>query len=132
MKSYLGIEWSYTINEKFNENGKIVFKPVRYHLTPQQIFTRLKYDMRVIHSDIWVNLFFNTLRHDSMVASVRYPNEADAIISRGGTVIRVNNPENTSPITKEDALMNNYDCSHQIEMKGGRVQNIGEFFDLLR
>jgi hypothetical protein len=130
MDAYLGIEWSYVIQEKFTENGKVVFKPVRYYLTPKQIFTRLKYDMRVIHSDIWVNAFFNTTKEEWMILPVQYPNQADGIISRGGIVIRVNDPANTSPISKEDSLMNHYTCTHTIEKKEGWANDMNKVLGL--
>lgn len=119
MNSYLGTEWSYVIQEKFMENNQLVFKPVRYYLTPKQIFTRLKYEMRVIHADIWVNAFFNNNRWANSVLPVQYPNQADAIISREGIIIRFNNPNNTSPISKEDSLLDGYPFTHVIEMKQG-------------
>jgi hypothetical protein len=115
MTSYLGAEWSYIITEKFIENGQVTFKSVRYYLTPKQIFTRLKYEMRTIHSDIWVNAFFNNVNWESSVLSVQYPNQADAIIARGGVVIRFNDPANTSPVSREDALMDGYSFSHVID-----------------
>jgi len=115
MKTFLGREWSYVREEKFNENGVITIRPVRYHLTPKQIFTRLKYEMRTIHSDIWVNAFFKNLR-PNVIVPVLYPNEADAITDRGGIIIRINDLSDTSPASREEQLMDGYTFNYTIEV----------------
>lgn len=117
MSIYLGREWSYVREEKFNSSDGIVFKPVRYHLTPKQIFTKLKYDMRDIHSDFWVNVFFMRYCPEYCVIPVRYPNQADAIIQRDGIVIRINNLFSNITILKEDTIMDGYTCNYTIEVK---------------
>lgn len=121
MGAYLGREWSYVREEKFSEEGKIVFRPVRYHLTPKQIFNKLKYDMRDIHPDFWVNIFFRLYCPPEMVAPIQYPNQADAILDRGGIVIRVNNLSKTSPVTREDALMDGYSFTHVFNVEGPKI-----------
>lgn len=119
MDAYLGQEWSYTIQQKFMEDGKLVFKPVRYYLTPRQIFTKLKYNTREIHSNFWVNAYFNSddyIGSNDVILPVRYPNEADAIIDRGGIIIRLEN--DLYRPTKEELLMDNYPCTYTIKIDG--------------
>jgi hypothetical protein len=115
MKTFLGREWSFVREEKFNENGVITIKPVRYHLTPKQIFTRLKYEMRAIHSDIWVNAFFKHVK-PNVVIPVLYPNEADAIIERGGIIIRINDLGDFTTASREEQLMDGYSFTHIVEV----------------
>lgn len=117
MKTFLGREWSFVREEKFNENGVITIKPIRYYLNPKQIFTRLKYEMRTIHSDIWVNGFFNQVKPD-VVIPILYPNEADAIIDRSGIIIRVNDLSSSSPVNREEQLMDGYTFTHVIDANG--------------
>lgn len=113
--TYLGKEWSYVIHQTFNENGKILTKPVRYYLSPKQIFKRLKYDIRTIHADFWVNAYFNIYKlSGTTVIAVQYPNQADAILERGGKVIRLENLKNNSPAVREDLIMENYEKFTQV------------------
>lgn len=112
MNAYLGREWSYVREEKFSEEGNIVFKPVRYYLTAKQIFNKLKYDLRNIHPDFWVNIFFKMYCPPFTVLPVRYPNQADAIQANGGIVLRINNSSYSAPILKEDTLMDGFTCDH--------------------
>jgi hypothetical protein len=115
MSAFLGDEWSYTREEKFTENDRIVFKPVKYHLTPKIIFTKLKYNLREIHSRIWVNLFFNKYK-ESLVVPVLYPNQADAILENGGIIIRINNHRYINP-SREEQLMDRYEgCTYHVDM----------------
>ncbi len=111
--SYLGKEWSYVRQEKFTEKGTVVFKPIRYYLTAKQVFTKLKYNLREIHSDIWVNHFFNT-HEGSMILPIQYPNQADAIVERGGIIVRITNPLYYG--SREETIMDNYPCTHTVEI----------------
>ena len=128
MGAYLGREWSYVREEKFTEDENIVFRPVRYHLTPKQIFNKLKYDMRDIHPDFWVNTFFRIYCPPFMVVPVRYPSQADALLQRGGIVIRINNSSNTAPVTREDALMDGYTCTHVFDVDNHNMIQVIENF----
>jgi hypothetical protein len=119
MDAYLGQEWSYVIQQKFMEGGKMIFKPIRYYLTPRQIFTKLKYNIREIHSNYWVNAYFNSddyICTNEIILPVRYPNEADAIIDRGGIIIRINN--DLYKPTKEEVLMDGYSFNYKLKVDG--------------
>jgi len=131
MGAYLGREWSYVREEKFTEEGKITFRPVRYHLTPKQIFNKLKYDLRDVHPDFWVNTFFRLYCPPFTVIPVRYPNQADGIIDRGGIVIRIDNSSKTAPVLREDALMDGYTCSHKFNVDNSNIiETIDDFICL--
>lgn len=49
----------------------------------------------VIHPDTWVNILFSELPSNPLwvITDVRFPNEIDSIVSRGGIVIKVTAPE---------------------------------------
>jgi hypothetical protein len=122
--SYLGKEWSYVREERFTENGQTVFKPIRYYLSPKQIFNKLKYDMREIHSNYWINQFFNTYigQIPPIIIGVQYPNQAEAILERGGIVLRGDNLSQTSPVTREDLLMDTYRDFFKVFTYSGDVE----------
>lgn len=122
MNAFLGKEWSYVREEKFTENGELVFKPVRYYLTPKNILMKLKYNLRDIHPDLWVNAYFNNYSHEGVIP-VRYPNEADGVIDHGGIMIRIENSTIVGPVTKENAIMDAYKCDYTIEVNS---QNFSE------
>lgn len=130
MDAYLGREWSYVREEKFMEDGAVIFKPVRYHLTPKQIFTKLKYNMRDIHPDFWVNAFYTNkyfIPALGGVIPVRYPNEADGVVDHGGIMIRINNLHNRNVVTKENLLMDNYGCDYTVDVDGeGLIKPLNE------
>jgi hypothetical protein len=113
MNAFLGREWSYVREEKFTENGELVFKPVRYYLTPKQILTKLRYNLREIHADFWVNDYYNNYSHNGVIP-VRYPNEADGVSDHNGILIRIENENQNGPITRENTLMDTYKCDHTI------------------
>lgn len=113
MNAFLGREWSYVREERFTENGGLVFKPVRYYLTPKQILTKLRYNLRDIHPDFWVNAFYNNYQAEGVVP-VRYPNEADGVIDHEGILIRIENENPSGPITKESTLMDTYKCTYTV------------------
>jgi hypothetical protein len=129
MDVYLGPEWSYVREEKFMDDGAIIFKPVRYYLTPKQILTKLRYNMRDIHPDFWVNAFYNNKHHLppegklGVVVAVKYPNEADGIIDHGGVVIRVNNPHYRGVVTKDNLLMDTYPCDYIADVDGEGIEH---------
>ncbi len=58
---------------------------------------------KVLGSDVWVNAVFTDWDGSTptVVTDVRFPNEAEAIVARGGVVLRVNRP-GVGP--REDAL----------------------------
>lgn len=128
MEVYLGNEWSYVREEKFMDDGAVVFKPVRYYLTPKQILTKLRYNMRDIHPDFWVNAFYHNKNHIApvgtlgVVVGVKYPNEADGVIDHGGTVIRVNNPHYRGVVTKDNLFMDTYPCDHIAEVDSEGIE----------
>lgn len=122
MNAFLGKEWSYVREEKFTENGELVFKPVRYYLTPKNILMKLKYNLRDIHPDLWVNAYFNNYSHEGVIP-VRYPNEADGVIDHGGIMIRIENSTIVGPVTKENTIMDAYKCDYTIEVNS---QNFSE------
>lgn len=47
---------------------------------------------QTVHADLWVRSLFARLPHGGIVSDVRFPNEAEAILSRGGVVIRLVRP----------------------------------------
>jgi hypothetical protein len=130
MEAYLGREWSYVRDEKFMENGEVVFKPVRYYLTPKQVFTKLRYNMRDIHPDFWINSFYNNNYFNPKIGgviAVRYPNEADGVIDHGGIMIRINNLHNRSVVTKENLLMDEYECDYIVDVDSeGMIKSLNE------
>lgn len=135
MEAYLGREWSYVREEKFMENGAVTFKPVRYHLTPKQILTKLRYNMRDIHPDFWVNTFYKNEYFNPSVGGVipvRYPNEADGVIDHGGVMIRINNSYNRGVVTRENLLMDEYTCDYIVDVDGeGIIKPLNETLCLI-
>ncbi len=127
MGAFLGREWSYVREEKFTENGGLVFKPVRYYLTPKQILTKLRYNLRDIHPDFWVNTYYNKYPTEGVIP-VRYPNEADGVVDHGGILIRIEMDNPTGPITKENTLMDTYKCDYTITVNNN---NFSEKLDIL-
>lgn len=127
MGAFLGKEWSYVREEKFTENGNLTFKPVRYYLTPRQILTKLRYNLRDIHADFWVNCYYNQYSNEGVIP-VRYPNEADGVIDHGGIMIRIENETPTVPVTKENTLMDTYKCDYTITVNNN---NFSEKLDIL-
>lgn len=67
---------------------------------------------RNLHQNIWVNSTFANYNENSkwIISDVRFPNEVEAIKSKGGILIRINRPgfENTDEHKSETAL-DNYD-----------------------
>ena len=60
-------------------------------LTPRRMLQLLGTEggRKIIHPNIWLNALFADLKEDSkwVITDVRFPNEADAILERGGKVI---------------------------------------------
>lgn len=126
---YLGREWSYVRDEKFIDDKGVVFKPVRYYLSPKQIITKLRYNMRDIHPDFWVNAFYQNNFHIPKIGSsgtvvpVKYPNEADGVIDHNGLIIRINNPHHRGVFVKDNLLMDNYPCNYIVDIDGNGLES---------
>lgn len=86
----------------------------RFSLTPRLLLQLLGTECgrQIIHPNIWINSTFTNYNEDSkwIISDVRFPNEAEAIKSKGGILIRINRPgfEDTGEHKSETAL-DNYD-----------------------
>lgn len=83
-----------------------------------------------LHEDVWVNALFADYKEryfgsksmpNWVITDVRFPNEANAIINRGGIMVRINR-DNTSGVSKdhssETALDNWTGFSYEIDNNG--------------
>lgn len=64
-------------------------------VTPRRMMQTVgtEWGRQSVHSELWVrSLFERAPRKGVIVSDVRFPNEADAILARGGIVFRVNRP----------------------------------------
>lgn len=62
-------------------------------MTPRRMMQTVgtEWGRQSVHSELWVrSLFARAPRSGVIVSDVRFPNEADAILARGGIVFRVN------------------------------------------
>lgn len=92
MNAYLPSHWSYIREERFVEGGKVELKPVQYHLTPAKVMQKIQALGREIHSQFWVNTLFTKFDAEYSnwcVNDVTFPNEANAIVERGGTIFKL-------------------------------------------
>lgn len=107
LNSYLDKNWSYMRNERFIDNKKgIDRQPVQYHTTPGQVMDKIRYLGREIHANFWINALFDGPWKEEpwIVIDVNYPNEADAILERGGKLYRVDHTPSPLEKRKNDNL----------------------------
>lgn len=83
-------------------------------VTPRQMMQTVgtEWGRQSVHAELWVrSLFARAPRGGVIVSDVRFPNEADAILARGGIVFRVNRPgqgagdEHLSEVPLPDCLV---------------------------
>lgn len=81
MNAYLGNEWSYKREERFVSGGDVSRQPVRYHLSPKMVLTKMYELGREIHSNFWVNALLNEYdpKTSKWVVFMMYPNEFAAV-----------------------------------------------------
>lgn len=90
---------------------------------------------KMFGDDVWINMAFKSIQPDEriVVADVRFPNEAEAIKAKGGTVIRVNR-HNHSAVNahKSEISMDNYMFDHVL-YNDGTIDDLAEnVFMLMR
>lgn len=76
-----------------------------------------------LHKDAWIlALFSDFYKHSNwIITDVRFPNEADAIKSRGGLLLRVNRDVPTLTHISETAL-DNYDFDYYVDNNGTKEE----------
>jgi len=64
----------------------------------------------VIHKDIWVNAMFADYYHTSkwIITDVRFPNEADRVLAKGGMLIRVVRDSKYNSYHPSETALDNY------------------------
>jgi hypothetical protein len=76
---------------------------------------------KMFGENVWVDMAFKQIEPDAkvVIADVRFPNEGDAIKSRGGKVIRVNRHNHSAVNShKSEIAMDNYMFDHVIYNDG--------------
>ena len=78
-----------------------------------------------LHTNTWVNATFATFNNMSrwLITDVRFPNEAAAVIEKGGILVRIERTSDTGDHPSETAL-DNYDFQIVIENKGSLLELI--------
>lgn len=78
-----------------------------------------------LHTNTWVNATFATFTNMSrwLITDVRFPNEAAAVIEKGGILVRIERTSDTGDHPSETAL-DNYDFQIVIENKGSLLELI--------
>lgn len=78
-----------------------------------------------LHTNTWVNATFATFNSMSkwLITDVRFPNEAAAVIEKGGILVRIERGSDTGDHPSETAL-DNYDFNIVIENKGDLLELI--------
>lgn len=78
-----------------------------------------------LHTNTWVNATFATFNNLSrwLITDVRFPNEAAAVIEKGGILVRIERGSDTGDHPSETAL-DNYDFQIVIENKGSLLELI--------
>ena len=93
----------------------------RFSLTPRLLLQLLGTECgrQIIHPNIWVNSTFIDYKEDCkwIISDVRFPNEAEAIKSKGGILIRINRLgfEDTGNHESEIALDNYYKFDYIVD-----------------
>ena len=74
----------------------------------------------VIHENIWVNALFADYKDQSkwIIPDVRFPNEADAVISRGGLLLRLERDTGRKETHKSETALDDYPFEHVINGNG--------------
>jgi hypothetical protein len=90
---------------------------------------------KMFGENVWIDMAFKHVEPDSrvVIADVRFPNEAEAIKSRGGKVIRINR-HNHSAVNahKSEIAMDNYMFDHVL-YNDGTIDDLAEnLFMLMR
>lgn len=77
--------------DKLKEIVKEMFDVDKEDEKGREILQEFGQAMRSIDSNVWVNFVMNNYNNDEtlIISDVRYPNEANAIIDRGGIVIHL-------------------------------------------
>ena len=78
-----------------------------------------------LHTNTWVNATFASFTNTSrwLITDVRFPNEAAAVIQKGGILVRIERNSDTGDHPSETAL-DNYDFQIVIENKGSLLELI--------
>ena len=93
-----------------------------------------------LHQNAWVNAFFAGLKvsENIIVADLRFPNEYQAVLDRGGVVIRVNRTERCfTPKHSSETALDNFKFDYVIQNDGtyqdlcDSVKEMLKYFELL-
>ena len=76
----------------------------------------------VLGRDVWVNALFEKPYEDLVITDVRFPNEADEIHNRGGTIVRIIRPDVRPP--------NSHSSEFSYQDEDQVLYNKGTIFDL--
>jgi len=108
------------IGEYSDSDRKIMEGRYEEKMTPRLMLQLLGTEAgrQVIHQNIWVNALFSDYNktYNWVITDVRFTNEADVILEKGGIVIRINRP------CKECNGVSN----HKLDCSIGRVEHLSE------
>lgn len=87
----------------------------RYNKTPVKILEEVGLKMREVYPEIFLNKTLDSIRHSdcAVITDVRYPNEVDAIIERGGQVWKIERGE--LPLWVEKLRATHVRSNHNID-----------------
>jgi hypothetical protein len=138
----LGEEWWYFAeSEKHNMIPYLANKELLtgkfkiFKLTPRKMLQLIGTECGrfIIHPDIWINALMMDYRSDSswVITDVRFPNEAEAIRSKGGIVLRVQRPSIMTELNPES--LNEHESERALDLYqfDGIINNSGTIQDLL-
>ncbi len=101
------------VNVVLNATGRMTIREV-LQVVGTDIFRNMFDD------NIWVKAAFNGLPNCNCIifTDVRFPNEANAIKARNGTIIRINRPTHSIDSHISETALDNYPFDHIIHNKG--------------
>ena len=91
-----GIGYSYKDAHKMVEGDRKQDVVWEINMTTRELMQRIGSFGRTIDESLWITMVLETIARDqskrAVITDVRYPNECEAIRSRGGKVVRIVNP----------------------------------------
>lgn len=79
------------------------------------------------HTNCWVNALMNEYKDQQwLITDVRFPNEVQSIVNRGGKMIRVNRFTKNNDLHESETALDNYNDWHYILDNNGTIEELIE------
>lgn len=119
---------------QLNGDRKEVPTPILGGLTPRTILQRFGTEVaRSVHPDTWVWAMERRLQHwDAAIPDVRFANEANMIVWRGGVLVRVVRPGLANVDTHASEVEGDAIAVHFTVLNDGTLAQLGTAADMIR